>query len=214
MNISLLIGYSAIFSVLIPLSVAMLHWNKIPRDISALRWLFIASLISDGLMIGLGSLSIKNLWVGDVFMFIQFSILLYVFSFQFARRNIFKIIYAFVALFYLFSLFFLDKTTISLVGSNAIDGLILIIVSILFFYKLLNELKIVNVHRLPILWIAFGTLFYYSGNLFVFLAASYLEQDPGTLTLFWILHNALNTIKNILFAVALWQSYRAMKLST
>ena len=217
MSIFFVIAYGSILSPLIPLGVAALQWSRMSADISSIRWVLVLAFIADILMIVLGKLHIHNLWVGDVFMFIQFTVLLYIFSRQFDQKKPFAIVYGAIVTFYLACLIFLDTehTLVPLVGSNAVDGLVLIIVSIVFFYKLLNELKVVNIHRLPILWIAFGTLFYYSGNLFVFLAANYLVHDhPDTLNKFWILHNILNITKNIFFAIALWQSYRIVKSST
>jgi hypothetical protein len=214
MDILLLITYVSIFSVIVPLSLAILHWNRISPDISALRWLLVASLIFDVVMFILAIVfSLTNLVVGGVYMFIQFTVLLYIFSLQFQRKNIFIVAYVSMALFYLSGLFFFEGSIASLVGSNAVDGLILMIISIMFFYKLLNELKVVEIHRLPMLWIAFGTLLYYSANLFVFLASHYLEKDIETYRWFWAQHAIFNISKNILFAVGLWQSYRTMKSS-
>lgn len=205
--------YLSILSVLIPLSLAVAQWKRIPREISELRWLLAIGLIFDIVGRTLGILSINNLWVYDVFMFFQFSVLLYIFSKQFSAKTPFILVYTIIGCFYLISLLFLSKATKSLVRSNAVDGLVLIVVSILFFYKLLSELKVVSIHRLPVLWISFATLFYYSGNLFVFLAATYLETDQDYLSVFWILHNVLNIIKNVLFAIGLWQSYKLVKSS-
>lgn len=214
MSILLISVYLSILSVLIPLSLAVLQWKKIPREITELRWLLVAGLVFDIIGRTLGMLSINNLWVGDAFMFIQFTVLLYIFSKQFSAKTPFVITYATIVCFYIVSLFFLSSAMRSLVRSNAVDGLVLIVVSILFFFKLLSELKVINIHRLPVLWISFATLFYYSGNLFVFLAATYLETDQHYLRVFWILHNVLNIIKNILFAIGLWQSYKLVRSLT
>ena len=213
MNTYLIIGYSSILSVLIPLSFATIQWDKLPQDISTLRWLLIIGLISDVFGSILGSYGIHNLWVGDVFMFIQFSVLLYIFSRQFQRKNVFLAAFLSIVIFYLSAFLFANQAIVTLVQSNAVDGLLLIVISVVFFYKLLSELKVSNIHRLPILWVSFATLFYYSWNFFVFLACGYLERDPDTFILFWMLHNVLNVIKNILFAIALWQSYRTMRSS-
>lgn len=212
MDVALFIAHLSSFSVIIPLVLAIIQWKKLPADISILRWLLVTSLITDIVSFILSQvLSIRNHVVGDIYMFIQFSLLLYIFSLQFDRKAILKIAYIALIGFYLIGLFFLENYTASTVNSNAAASLIIIVVSILFFYKLLNELKIVNIHRLPILWISFATLFYYSGNLFLFLAGNYLQQVPESYKLMWILHNILNFAKNILLAVALWQSYRMMK---
>jgi hypothetical protein len=147
-------------------------------------------------------------------MFLHFITLLYIFSRQFTRKIFFVTAGVLVALFYTAGFFAgtsFATPIIALSRSSAIDGLVLITVCIAFFYKLLNELKIANIHRLPILWIAFATLFYYSGNLFVFLASNYLETYVDSSLLIWKLHNILNVTKNMLFAIGLLQSYRTIK---
>jgi hypothetical protein len=211
MKIPLLIAYLSSLSVIIPLVLAILQWRKLPADIAALRWLLLAALIGDGIMLSMYLLGKRNLVVGDIFMFIQFTILFYVFSQQFNNKLLLKTAYGTVLLFYLATLLFHESIPDSLIGSNGVDGILLIIVSIVLFYKLLSELKILNIHRLPILWIAFATLFYYSGGLFVFLSAGYLEGDTQALAWIWTVPNVLNIIKNLLFAIGLWQSYRTFR---
>lgn len=214
MQIPLLIAYFCSLSVLVPLILAIVQWRKLPSEISPLRWLLLVAPISDILMLTLSRVfKIRNLMVGDIFMFIQFSVLLFIFSLQFSRKTLFFIFYSVVVVFHIFCLVYPNYVPSLLIGSNAVDGLILIGISIAIFYKLLNELKVMHIHRLPILWISFATLFYYSGSLFVFLSSNYLEGDTESLSYLWMLPNVLNFIKNILFAIALWQNYRLVKSS-
>lgn len=154
-----------------------------------------------------------NLVVGMVYLFIQFVLLLFIFSLQFDDKEFWKRVFWISVILYLAGLVILKSSGESLVYLEAIANLVMIIVPLTFFYKLLSELKVINIHRLPILWICFATLFYYSGNLFLFLARDLLARVPESYGLSWILHNILNVTKNILFAVALWQNYRTMKSS-
>lgn len=211
MSFFLFIAYLSIASVLIPLSLAIPQWKRIPKEISSLRWLLVAGIIVEILGRILGIMGQPNALVYDVFMFIQFTVLMYIFSFQFERKVLLIIAYAGIVAFYSIGYFLNDDDLTALVSSNAIDGLVLISISLIFFYKLLSELKVMGIHRLPVLWIAFATLVYYSGNLFVFLAMHYVQTDDFLLT--WKLHNILNVVKNILFAIALWQTYRTFKTS-
>ena len=89
MNTYLIIGYSSILSVLIPLSFATIQWDKLPRDISTLRWLLIIGLISDVFGSILGSYGIHNLWVGDVLCLSNSQYYSLHFSRQFQRKNVF-----------------------------------------------------------------------------------------------------------------------------
>lgn len=209
----LLLAFTSMGSILIPLSLAIIQWNKLPKDITMLRVILMCSVVCDiiGLILGL-VFSIHNLFVGNIYMFIQFALLLYIFSLQFGRKKNLDITFGILVVLYAVALILSRNNTDLTSISNALASLVLIIVSIMFFYKLLNELKVESIHRQPILWIAFAALFYYSGNLFVFLAFSYLIKT-GYLLDVWTLHQILNIIKNIFFAVALWQSYRVVKSS-
>lgn len=210
---TLLLGFISIGSILIPLSLAILQWRRLPKDIALLRALLICTALCDIAMLMLGLVfSLPNLFVGNVYMFIQFGLLLYIFSRQFQSGKSLNAIFGTLVLLYGIGLISSRNQTDLTSIVNALSSLVLIVVSIMFFYKLLNELKFEKIHRQPIVWIAFATLFYYSGNLFIFLAFNYLIET-GSLINMWSLHNILNITKNILFAVALWQNYRVVRSS-
>lgn len=214
MEVALYIAHFSSISILIPLVFAVIQWRRIPAEISSLRWLLVVSLIADSSELLLSTMGYHNHWVGSTYLFIQFAILLYVFSSQFENKAMMKYGTGVLILSYLTGLILSLQLSASTVYVEAVANLVLILVPIAFFYKLLNELKVINIHRLPILWICFATLFYYSGNLFLFLARDLLAQVPESYGLSWILHNILNVTKNVLFAVALWQNYRTLKSST
>lgn len=206
----LIVAYFSSASVLIPLVLAILQWRRLPVDIAPFRWLLVACAITELASFGSSQVfSIPNLYLGDIYMFLQFSLLLYIFSLQFERKAVFRVLYAALVVFYVINLLLFKNLSIS----TAVSSLVLIIVSIIFFYKLLNELKVSDIHRLPILWISFAALFYYSGTLFIFLSRNYLEGVPDSYIMIWIAHNIINIIKNLLFAFALWQNYRTMRSS-
>jgi hypothetical protein len=93
--------------------------------------------------------------------------------------------------------------------------LVLIGFSLFYFYRLLNELPIIHIQHLPMFWVSVSVLTYYAGNFFLFLVKNYLVYgESGSHKLMWILHNLLNITKNLLFAIALWQSYRKARSST
>jgi len=214
MKIAFFIAHASAISVLIPLGLAIAHWKKIPTEISTLKWVLIASFIIDVTSFFFMKFSMNTHPLGNAYLFIQFSILFYIFSFYNSRKILLKFLYAFFVVFYAINLFFIQSPQIFNTNSNVISSLILIGLSISFFYRLLNELSIFHVHRLPMLWLSFATLIYYSGTLFLFLISNYLFQSTDESNIMmWILHNLLNITKNILFAIALWQSYRTVRSS-
>lgn len=214
MKIAFFIAHVSSLSVLIPLGLAIAHWKKLPNEISLLRWALIASFIIDLTSFFFMNFSMNTHPLGNTYLFIQFSILFYIFSFYNSRKKVLRFLYAFFVFFYAINLFFIQSPQVFNTNSNVIASLILIGLSISYFYRLLNELSIFHIHRLPMLWLSFATLIYYSGTLFLFLVSNYLFQSTDEVNIMmWILHNLLNIIKNILFAIALWQSYRTVRSS-
>lgn len=211
MKVDLLLAHISLASVLLPLSLAIIQWNRLPKNLAPLRWLLISNATTDVAQLVTAMNGIHNKPIGDAYMLIQFTFLIYIFSIQFERKSTLKILYGVLVVLYAGGLIFLRQYPEVISILHALASLVLIIVSIQLFYEMLNEMKVEYIHRQPILWIALGVLFYYSGNLFVFIAQSYLLHKTAVFGSMWMLHNILNFIKNIFFAVALWQSYRTVK---
>lgn len=215
MGITLFISYVSLASILCPLWVAVIQWSKLPKEISPLRWILIVSLLSDVLSLIVIRFSMSSYPLGNIYLFIQFTVLFYILSFRIKNKISLVVVYGLYVLFYsinviLFQSFFEFNT-----NSIVVSSLILIFLSTNYLYRLLSELPTVYVHKLPMLWLTFAVLIYYAGTLFLFLANNYLVRVLGdSHSMIWILHNILNISKNILFAVALWQSYRTTKSST
>jgi hypothetical protein len=210
-----LIAYSSIASVLVPLGIAILHGKTMPKEFKPLYLTLVISLTCDISAFFLVRYSINTHWIGNIYLAAQFSLLVLIFRKQFHLKRTIDIIFAFFILFFVVNIsFFQGPLTFNSV-SNVVASLVLIGFCLFYFYRLLNDLPIIHIHQLPMLWISFAVLTYYGGNFFLFLVKNYLTYgDAGSHKLMWILHNLLNIIKNILFAVALWQSYRQARQYT
>lgn len=215
MEMDYLIAYTSIGSVLIPISVVLAHGKNMPRELRPLLWILITSLLCDLASIVLSRYSINTFLILNIYWFIQTSLLTWMYRKYFHRKQLVNFIYFFFVAFYLINILFFQGPWVLNSISNVLASLILILFCMYYFYRLLNDLPTVHIHSLPMLWISFAVLVYYAGNFFLFLASNYLIEDAREMhRMAWILHNLLNITKNILFAVALWQSYRKVKSST
>jgi hypothetical protein len=216
MEPSLLIAYISFGSVLVPMLFAFANWRKVWLDFKPLCLILILSLAADLLSLFFIEYSLNTYIIGNLFLIIQFSLLVLVFRKQLPNpKAIDAILFLLVAFCILnYSIFQGPKVFNSV--SNVLASLVLIGLSLFYFYRLLNDLPIVHIQHLPMLWISFAVLTYYAGNFFLFLINNYIINNvqSGPHKLMWILHNLLNITKNILFAVALWQSYRKVRPST
>lgn len=215
MKMDLLIAYISIGSVLIPLAIASGQIKKLALELKPLFWILLVSLACDLLSFLLIKLKVSTLLVVNLYLFGQFSFLMWIFRIQLKEKLILSYIYLLFSLFFAVNFIFFQGPWVFNSVSNVVACLIFMCITLNYFYRLLNDLPTLHIHRLPMLWISFAVLVYYGGNFFLFLVSNYLfplaEESHRML---WILHNLLNIIKNFLFAIALWQSYRNMRSST
>lgn len=201
-------------SVFIPLCLALAHKKRIPDELIPIYWILIVSLTCDVISISLlkYAISINTLLIGNIYLFAQFSLLVWIFVKQLQSKKVINIVYIFFIFFYVINISFFQGPWIFNSISNVLASLILIALCLYYFYRLLYDMPTVHIHSLPMLWISFAVLTYYAGNFFLFLVSNYLvEGARESHRIIWILHNLLNITKNILFAIALWQSYRKVR---
>ncbi len=215
MQLEFLIAYSSFGSISIPLLIAALQWNRMTDELKTLRTLLILSLLADLISIILIRFSINTYWVGNIFMITQLALLIIVFRSQLQYHLAINSILLISILFCLLNIGFIQGPFVFNSLSNVVACLILISFCLYYFYRLLNDLPTIHIQHLPMLWISFGVLTYYGGNFFLFLVKNYLTYgEAGSHKLMWILHNLLNIVKNVLFAIGLWKGYRKVRSST
>ncbi len=96
--------------------------------------------------------------------------------------------------------------------SITLTSLIFIFFSVRYFYFLMRDLPTDQIQRLPMFWVNTGVLTYFAGGLFLFAMRNYvITVFNDNQTTYWSFHNFLNIVKNLLFAVALWQDLRKPK---
>ncbi len=215
MQFEFYIAYFSFGSIVIPLFIAMLQWKRMTDELKILRTLLIISLLSDLLSLVLITYSLNTYWIGNIFMIAQLALLIILFRSQLQYHNVINSILLTSILFCLLNVGFIQGPFVFNSLSNVIACLILISFCLYYFYHLLNDLPTIHIQHLPMLWISFGVLTYYGGNFFLFLVKNYLTYgETGSHKTMWILHNLLNIVKNILFAIGLWKGYRKVRSST
>ena len=213
-NLPLIIAYTSIGSVLVPLCIFIFKRCRIVKGLEWLIVLLIVSLLCDLSSWILLRYSVNTYPLVNFYLLAQFSVLYYLFFRHLKQLPILKWIFIFFCCFYITNISFFQGPFQFNSVSNAFASIILMGLSLYYLFTLLKELPTVTIHLLPILWISFAALAYYGGNFFLFLFSNYLTSGIGeSLMILWVLHNILNIIKNILFAIALWQAYLNTKLS-
>jgi hypothetical protein len=80
-------------------------------------------------------------------------------------------------------------------------SLMLIVFSLIYFYKLLNPLKYIDIEKQGLFWINAGVLFYSSVNIFLFMLLTHIPADDQHN--YYIINSLTSIVANILYSVAL-----------
>lgn len=204
--------FSSIFSSLIPFITGVIRFKHRSNDLKLLCILSILAFLLDS--ISQLNPSVANLSI-NLFSLLEFLSLIYIYrnSFQFSTNSKISILLVIFIYLCLFSAEILLSTKIELNSySLTFTSLLFIVIAVRFFYLLIRDLPTDKIQRLPMFWINTGVLIYFAGGLFLFAMRNYLiEAFHDNQTMYWSFHNFLNIVKNLLFAVALWQDLRKPK---
>lgn len=151
---------------------------------------------------------ISNLFLYHIYAVVEFSLLsiLYTRHLKGLIKPVFieVVIVGFILFAILNSIFF---QSLRQFNSNVtfIECLLLIILSILYFYKLLRDLNHKKLEYEPMFWISMSVLTYFSGALILFHVANDLIPIPEKERVaVWGVHALFNIVHYLLYAVALF----------
>jgi hypothetical protein len=86
--------------------------------------------------------------------------------------------------------------------SKTAMGILLIFLSLTYFYQLLNPEKFVDIEKQGLFWINAGVLIYYAVNIFLFMIFTQIPIENRHN--YYIINSITNIIANILFSVGLF----------
>lgn len=127
---------------------------------------------------------------------------------SFFPRKLLPIVICMFVGFAIINAFFIQKLNNFNTYASGLEGILVIGLSILCFYKMLIELDTRNPTKQPTFWINSGFLFYFAGNIFIFILSNFIKEDNHLLSLAWGMHAFLMLILHIFIGVGLWQSHR------
>jgi|GEM_PF-6552326 len=93
-------------------------------------------------------------------------------------------------------------------SGHALEGLTLILLALLFFYRLLHTLEASNLFRFPMFWFSTAILVYFSGTLFVYMFSTYIvtPENYDALRDLWSLTIYLNMVFHLVLSVGVWHT--------
>jgi hypothetical protein len=199
------------FSVLLPLFVffTAIYKKNQPYTVKVLGVLLVIAALSDFLSAYLhAQFKINPNPIVSAYVLLQFITLSLIYKSSYTRRwnkwmtNVVNILFT---LFALINFFFVQGVYGFNSYSFAVSSVIFIIYAFLFSYQVLLELPERHIERTFMFWVNSAVFFYFGTNLYLFATVDQLlsQQDISQFLLSWAMHNGSNTLKNIMFTIAL-----------
>jgi hypothetical protein len=113
-------------------------------------------------------------------------------------------------MFVVYNAIFIQKLTINSY-STTIGSIIILLLCVLFYFKLLRDLPAEQVYHLPLFWVVSAFFFTKSGKLVLYSVIQYLRHLQDNLVALWMVHNSLTVIENLLLLYGVWLQYRSIR---
>ncbi|WP_273210382.1 hypothetical protein [Runella zeae] len=115
----------------------------------------------------------------------------------------------FFTVFAVVSSIFFQKLTEFNTYARGLECVLVIVFSMMYFYKMLIELNTKRPEKCPIFWINTGFLFYFAGSLVLFiLSNAILNENKAFNYMSWGLHACVFALLHIFIGIGLWYSPR------
>jgi hypothetical protein len=205
----------ALISITIPIGIL---WSNFNRQPVVLKWL--AILLSFSLFFDCANLAVilfelfhPNILPG---IYYSFGTILYgIFFYTLVEWKFLKTPLIFLNVvatsFGLANLFFIQGTSMNSY-TYTLHTIIVLILSVAYFFKLLMELPAQQLQKFPMFWIVSGIFFSHAGKLAIYAVTHYLIHFvKDNLIIVWSFHNFLTIIGNLVIAYGAWLNHKQLR---
>ena len=206
MSITVLLAYVSIVSDILPLVAALYNYKQLDRVLKLFALFCLVSFSFDLLEMILSKLQVRN----NFPLFHLYDLLAILFFTAIYYRAFFKPILKKIAL---------VLGSIALVGvicnallfeniwtypsiSNTILCMLMIILSLTYFYQLLTRQEFVHIEKQGLFWVNAGIIFYFSINIFLFML--YNKINENVRNDYYMILSVTSIIANLLYSVGLF----------
>lgn len=204
----ILISISTTISLL-PLAISLYNYKLLKPNLIPLFILLIASVIIESSSFALSTHNYSSSLLYFFYTLIEFILLNWFyqkFFTPYGKTKIFIInLIAFLLLCFIYLMFQNVRNTNHF--SMILESILMTFYSLLLFYVILKNLLYQNLLKEPIFWINTAILFYFSGNLILFVFRSYiLHHYSEKFSFLWgSIHSFFNILMNVFFSIGFWK---------
>jgi len=205
----------AVFFLIVPLGLVWVRYRHLGKAFGLLLTFLALDLAVGIWMLHLAAHRSNNLLLLNIFVPFRYVLFSGMFYFNFRSPRIKRIILYTMIAFGPFALLDIYASNLNLadlhnhlVGrySQVVESALIILWVLLYFYEIINSLKVSNILTYPFFWVCAGLLIFYSGNIFYFPFWYYINKWENNLRLGWVedVPYIVEIISLSLFSIGIW----------
>ncbi len=207
----ILFSHFSAYFVIVPIIFGFISKINTNKDFIQIFYLLVFTLLIEIISSFLAYRGINNIFVINLFTFFEFLfiVLFYKRFFDAFKKTYFHFIL--IALFLclvIFTTFLANNIKLIDNLSVSIEAIILIVYALLAFFIIMKKMVYEDILSTPFFWINSSVLIYFSGNIFLFIFSSYLQNhnESSQYLKLYIIHSVLNILYYLILSIAFWKA--------
>ncbi|QHI38328.1 hypothetical protein IMCC3317_37190 [Kordia antarctica] len=200
------------FAVILPLLIALWKYNRLHKMQLKLVYLLITILVVESISNILWYQKINNLPIYHFYSIIEFVLIVNIYKDELRKifpKRFFYILIAVFAVFSIVNMSYFQKLETFNSNATTLLGILMIFLSLSYFYALLKEVKYSALEQNPMFWLNAGFLIYFSSNLILFFINNSIFKDPTAEAnevsyLLWGMHAVVNIVLILFYTISIW----------
>ena len=196
----------AVISGLFPVIAAWYNYRHLDKILKLMALFCLLSIIPD--FVGL-IISHLKIMFNDLFLIHLFDMMAAIFFTLIYHRAFYEPVFEKMTLIFgvtclvaiIFNVIFIESIWSYPSISNTILSVLLIILSLVYFYEILSRQEFTYIEKQGMFWINSGVLFYYAITIFLFML--YKKISNGDKPNYYMMQSVMNIIANLIFSVGL-----------
>jgi hypothetical protein len=215
MSIIIVLRDISAISGLLPVIAALYNYRHLDSVLKLMALFCLLSIIPD--FVGLIT-TYLNIVFNDLFLIHLFDMMAVIFFTLIYQRAFYKPVFKKMTLIFgitslvalIFNVIFIESIWSYPSVSNTILSVLLIILSLVYFYDLLSRQEFTYIEKQGMFWINSGVLFYYAITIFLFML--YKKISNADRTNYYMMQSVMNIIANLIFSVGLLCKPQSQKI--
>jgi hypothetical protein len=205
MSITVILLYSSIASDILPLLAALYNYRRLDGVLKLFAFFCLIPLTFDFLEWILTKFQVHNncplLHLYDLFAILFFTAIYYRGFYGLILKRIALILGVAGLVAIICDAIFIENIWTYPSISNTVVCLLMVILSLTYFYQLLTRQEFLHIDKQGLFWINSGVLFYYSINIFLFML--YNKMSISVRNDYYVIQYGTSIIANLLYSVGL-----------